>query len=601
MRGPGLTSPACRRRATPSRPATAWRRAVGYAVAACLLALLAAPVAQSARGGANRAPSAARGAGVPATGACSLACCALHSLALRSDGQLLSWGNDSDGQLGRPVDGAHHSQSPSQVGDGREWAAVACGSYHTMALKRDGTLWSWGNNDTGQLGRPVSAEHPARIPGQVGTADDWTAIDCGGYHSVALRSDGTLWAWGNNGWGQLGLGDRMDRAAPVQVGTAADWAAFDCGGAHVLALKRDGTLWTWGSNDDGQLGRTGNALSPGRVGTESTWRSVVGGSVHSVAIRGDGTLWSWGSDDHGQLGRSGDPGTPGQVGVDHDWTAAACSYHTLALKSSGTLWSWGDNADGQLGRPGDTQTPGRVGDADDWVAVGSGRYHSLALAGDATLLSWGDNEYGQLGDGSFDDSGTPLDVLGLDATAPSVVADGVPSTWVRKTPVTVTLTATDAASGVKEIVYRSDDAAWSTSSGAGPAHVPIAIEGPSTLSFSATDNAGNRADVQTATIRIDTVGPRTLALGPVSVRKGARARFRFRIEDVTATARAEIRILQGSRPRTVLAAGVRATGTDLEDVWKCKLAKGRYTWRVYAVDQAGNPAISVGSSTLTVR
>ena len=124
-----------------------------------------------------------------------------------------------------------------------------------MALKKDGTLWAWGNNDFGELGLGDTIEQHA--PTQVGTANDWAAAYCLGHHSVALKKDGTLWAWGENSYGQLGVGDTTDRSSPTQVGSARDWAAIAPGGSdsyHTLALKKDGTLWAWGFNRFGQLG-----------------------------------------------------------------------------------------------------------------------------------------------------------------------------------------------------------------------------------------------------------------------------------------------------------------------------------------------------------
>jgi alpha-tubulin suppressor-like RCC1 family protein len=528
-----------------------------------------------------------------------MGCCARHTLALTSDGRLVSCGENASGQLGRTVDSAHPATTPAQVGAGPEWVAVACGAFHTVALKADGSLWSWGDNARGQLGLGDMTNRAT--PTRGGSATDWTAVDCGGLTSVALKRDGTLWAWGYNGWGQLGLGDTVDRLTPVRVGSASDWATVDSGGGHVLALKRDGTLWTWGLDESGQLGRTGDARSPGQVGAHSDWRIAVGGSDHSVAIKLDGTLWSWGDNGSGQLGRGGDTRALAQVGSASDWAKVACSHHTLALKTDGTIWSWGDNQYGQLGRSGATGTPAQVGSADEWAGIGGGRYHSLAVSRVGTLWSWGDNRNGQLGDGSMQNRPAPLDVVSLDGTPPTTVAGGVPSSWMRTKPVTVTLHAADAASGVMEIAYDLDGSSWTTMSGAGPVSVPVTLEGVTILSFRATDVAGNAESVQTATIRIDTVGPQTFALGAVTARKGARTTLRYRVDDVTESAAVTIKIFQGKKLRQSLAVGTQATDVDLGYVYRCTLAKGKYTWRVYARDLAGNNQTSTGATTLTVR
>jgi hypothetical protein len=177
---------------------------------------------------------------------------------------------------------------------------------------------------------------------------------------------------------------------------------------------------------------------------------------------------------------------------------------------------------------------------------------AAALRRDGALWSWGDNRNGQLGDGSMQNSPAPLDVMSLDGTPPTTVAGGVPSGWVRTKPVTVTLSATDAASGVREIAYDLGGSSWTTTPGAGPVCVPVTLEGATALSFRATDLAGNVESAQMATIRIDTVG-------------------------------------------------TQATGVDLGYIYRCTLAKGKYTWRVYAGDLAGNAQTSIGATTLTVR
>jgi hypothetical protein len=181
------------------------------------------------------------------------------------------------------------------------------------------------------------------------------------------------------------------------------------------------------------------------------------------------------------------------------------------------------------------------------------------------------------------------------------VAGGVPSSWMRTKPVTVTLHAADAASGVMEIAYDLDGSSWTTMSGAGPVSVPVTLEGVTILSFRATDLAGNAESVQTATIRVDTVGPQTFALEAVTARKGARTTLRYRVDDVTESAAVTIKIFQGKKLRQSLAVGTQATDVDLGYVYRCTLAKGKYTWRVYARDLAGNNQTSTGATTLTVR
>ena len=247
-------------------------------------------------------------------------------------------------------------------------------------------------------------------------ASAWAAISVGGGQTLALKKDGTLWAWGGNMWGELGLGDTGNRLTPTEVGSGSDWAAVSCGMDYTLALKKDGTLWASGLNDVGQLGLgdTGNRLTPTEVGSGSDWAAVACGDDETVALRANGTLWSWGDNDAGQLGVGSFDydAHPTPTGVGSGWAAVAAGPDFIvAIKADGTLWAWGFNYYGQLGLGvdedglGDTDnryTPTQVGSGSGWVAVSCGDHYTLALKSDGTLWASGDNFYGQLGLGSSD-------------------------------------------------------------------------------------------------------------------------------------------------------------------------------------------------------
>ena len=195
---------------------------------------------------------------------------------------------------------------------------------------------------------------------------NFTVVDGGGSHSIGLKSDGTLWAWGDNTFGLLGNGTNTDTNTPVQIGTDTNWMAISGGFGHTIALKSDGTLWAWGRNDEGQLGdgSSTDRNTPVQIGTATNWTAISAGSQHTIALKSDGSLWAWGYNDDGQLGdgSSTDRNTPVQIGADTNWTAiSAGGYHTIALKSDGTLWAWGYNNEGQLGNGTntDTNTPAR--------------------------------------------------------------------------------------------------------------------------------------------------------------------------------------------------------------------------------------------------
>ncbi|MCL2503899.1 MAG: cell wall-binding repeat-containing protein [Coriobacteriia bacterium] len=295
------------------------------------------------------------------------------------------------------------------------WEMVSAGFEHSLALKSDGTLWAWGLNSDGQLGDGMTTGKNA--PVRIGTGTDWAVVGTGNRHSLAIKSDGTLWAWGRNDNGQLGDGTTVNKSAPVQVGADTDWAAVDGGHRHSLALKSDGTLWAWGFNNRGQLGdgTTADRNAPVQVGADTDWAAVGTGNTHSLAFKSDGTLWAWGSNDSGQLGdgTTADKSAPVQVGTGTDWKAVGGGdFHSLAIKADGSLWAWGRNGSGQLG---DGTTTGRnvpvqVGTGTDWAAVSGGWQHSLALKSDGTLWAWGHNNCGQLGDGTTTGRNVPVQV-----------------------------------------------------------------------------------------------------------------------------------------------------------------------------------------------
>ena len=284
---------------------------------------------------------------------------------------------------------------------------VAAGKWHTVAVKTDGTLWAWGANNSSQIGDGTYTNRLA--PTQLGTATNWRTIAAGDLHTVALKTDGSLWAWGINGYGQLGDGTTTDRNTPVQIGSATNWSAVFAGNQRTFALKTDGTLWGWGANWYGKLGDgTGiDRKSPTQIGTATNWRSIAVGADYTMALKTDGTLWAWGFngwDGHLGDGTQTDRSAPIQIGTATNWSVvSAGTNHTMATKTDGTLWVWGSNVYDQHG-DGSNQpyrSPTRMGTLTDWRATASGTYHlSFGMKTDGTLWAWGNNEYSQLGDGT---------------------------------------------------------------------------------------------------------------------------------------------------------------------------------------------------------
>ena len=300
----------------------------------------------------------------------------------------------------------------------KAWTAVSCGYAHTMALKSDGTLWAWGANSSGQLGLGSTKDRSA--PTQVDPGSTWKVVSCGYFDTLAIRSDGTLWAWGYNPDGELGLNDTTETNTPAQVGADSTWKTVSCGYEYTLAIKTDGSLWGCGDNMDGELGLgsldSTSTLMP--VGAGSTWTavSVSGTNWYTLAIKSDGTLWACGDNMSGELGLGGtkDSNALIQVGVGSTWTAVSCGYgFTLAVKTGGTLWAWGSSTSGNLGLGKMDSTnvlPTQVGADSTWTAVACGYEQTLAIKKDGTLWAWGDNFYGSLGLGNTKSKDIPSEV-----------------------------------------------------------------------------------------------------------------------------------------------------------------------------------------------
>ncbi|OGG62751.1 hypothetical protein A3C87_01445 [Candidatus Kaiserbacteria bacterium RIFCSPHIGHO2_02_FULL_49_34] len=326
----------------------------------------------------------------------------VHSLAIKSNGALYAWGYNLYGRLG--LGDTTNRTTPTQVGSDTNWSKIAAGDIFSLAIKTDGTLWTWGYNGYGQLGLGDTTLRSS--PTQVGTATDWSSVVAGERHSFAIKTDGTLWAWGYNGHGQLGFGNTATGpTTPTQVGSDTNWSKIAAGQYYSHAIKTDGTLFSWGINGYGQLGLGDTTLrsSPTQVGIATDWSSVVAGERHSFAIKTDGTLYAWGYNGSGRLGLGDvtNRNVPTLVGTATDWSSATAGFdHSLAIKTDGTLWVWGYNANGRLGLGNTTAgptSPVKVGTATDWSVVEGGGSHSLAIKTDGTILSWGYNATGQLG------------------------------------------------------------------------------------------------------------------------------------------------------------------------------------------------------------
>ncbi len=278
--------------------------------------------------------------------------------------------------------------------------AIAAGYFHTFALKTDGSLWAWGSGELGDGAYADAELSPVRI----GTGNEWVEIAASEFHTVARKSDGSLWAWGDNSFGQLGDGTTGGKLSPVRIGAGNDWGEIAAGTSHTAARKTDGSLWAWGNNFSGQLGdgTTDGKLSPVRIGTGNDWAETAAGESHTVARRIDGSLWAWGNNESGRLGDGtiDDKLSPVRIGTGNDWAeVSAGSNHTVARKTDGSLWAWGNNDFGQLGvgTGGEKLSPVRIDTGNGWAEIAAAYDHTVARQTDGSLWAWGLNEYGKLG------------------------------------------------------------------------------------------------------------------------------------------------------------------------------------------------------------
>ena len=335
--------------------------------------------------------------------------------------ELYAWGSGGSGRLGQ--NDLISKSSPVQVGSLTNWSDVNTGLAHTLAIKTDGTLWAWGENNIGRLGDGSSIDKSS--PVQIGALTNWSQVAAGNNSSAAIKTDGTLWTWGSADRGQLGnniSGILNSRSSPIQVGALSNWSQVSMVYRFCHAIKTDGTLWAWGINSSGYLG-TGNTVSrssPVQIGALTNWSTVSHGQYHTLSIKTDGTLWAWGSASNGALGNNAPFGTfpsPIQVGSLTTWAQASGGRDfTIATTVNGALYAWGQNTNGALGDETrvNKSSPIQVGALTDWSQVSGGVRHSSAIKTDGTLWSWGDNSpSGQLGIGDVIDRSSPVQVGAL--------------------------------------------------------------------------------------------------------------------------------------------------------------------------------------------
>ena len=316
------------------------------------------------------------------------------------------------------------TSSPVQITSDISWSELSTGSA-VIAIKKNGTIFSCGAGaSTGQ-----NTTDSITTFTQIGTSTGWQSASSDIY-SVAAINNGSLYMWGGNSCGQLGQNNIINTSSPVQVGALTTWAQTANGvgnstnRGHTLAIKTDGTLWAWGDNSRGQLGQNNliNLSSPVQVGALTNWAKITAGQRFSVAIKTDGTMWSWGYNSNtflqlGCVGTTSYISSPTQIGDSTNWATVNSGWcHSLAIKTDGTLWSWGGNSRGQIGNGSQSGGAGeqcyQIGAFTDWTGVYASSESSWAIR-NKQLYAWGLNNSGILGDGTTINRSSPVQIGAL--------------------------------------------------------------------------------------------------------------------------------------------------------------------------------------------
>ena len=369
----------------------------------------------------NAAPSAVSTATYTVTGTVAarrISAGSNHSLASRDDGTLWAWGGNTGGQLGNGTTTSAPRSAPAvHLVTGAK--VIEAGDSASFAGRVNDQFLAWGSNSSGRLGDGSTNQKLWPVVHGSLTAVNQVSAGSGG-HTLALRSDGTVWAWGSNSSGQLGIGSTSSQqTSPVAVSTLSNITAVAAGSSHSLALTQTGQVYAWGANGSGQLGddtSTGKT-SPQLVPNLTDVIAISAGSSTSYAVKSDGTVMAWGYNGSGQLGDGTNTSRAVPTAVVNVTgvvvAISAGSNFAVALRSDGTVAAWGDNTYGQIGigSP-NIYVSGVVSGIDSVVAVDAGNYHVLALASDGRVWAWGLNNYGQLGDNTTIDRAAPMYIAG---------------------------------------------------------------------------------------------------------------------------------------------------------------------------------------------
>lgn len=369
-----------------------------------------------------------------------------QTYAIKTDGTLWAWGSALYGELGNGAKKPEKVSTPTQIGTDTNWKFAAGGSARAFFIKEDGTMWSVGTAEGGVLGTNSSAAQTT--PVQIGTDTDWKFVATSNagdnYDAMAIKEDGTLWGWGKNELGTLGLGNFSAKAVPTQVGTDNDWVTVTIGRNHTLAMKADGSIWGCGEANNGALGNnSGFKKEMVLVAEAADWAKIYAIDNASYAIKKDGTLWAWGENSRDILGLQLTDGDntvetvsePAQVTAVTETVLAMSGgqYNRVIITGEGEVatkaYAWGFDYSGAIGNGTGTAfgdvaaltvytTPQLVKFEMpvEITEVSTGQNFSVVLTKDGKLYGWGSNNWGQLG------TSEPENMLGNYRTTPIEVA-----------------------------------------------------------------------------------------------------------------------------------------------------------------------------------
>jgi alpha-tubulin suppressor-like RCC1 family protein len=341
-----------------------------------------------------------------------------QSYGRKSDGSIWGWGDGFEEQFGLGY--ITGEAIPTLISNATHWQKMFVTADGLFLIKTDGTLWGTGANFMGCVGTGQSNANVLSLT-QIGTENNWSQIAGSKSHTIAIKTDGTLWAWGGNYYAQVGGGLPNPVLLPTQLGTATNWVKIaSTTGDSSFALKSDGTVWGWGSNIPNIIKEGADALVSTTIlhNTATDWAEIWGGGNFIIAKKTNGTLWHWGGGSSGQRGNGTnyDSHIPEQVNADINWAKVALGFRSvMAIKTNGTLWVWGQNSVGDftlgLGHNNFVDVPTQLGTDTNWADVALGSLHTVAIKTDGSMYAWGlSNNSGQYGNDTFDESPTPIAV-----------------------------------------------------------------------------------------------------------------------------------------------------------------------------------------------